>query len=270
MPAVADPANGLLFHELSHPWGHGTPSMPGTPDVILYRSVKHAEHGVMAHRIRMGMHSGTHVNAPAHLVQKGAGVGMLPLERFFGNGVVLSVPKGRWGLVEPEDLVAATPSISAGDIVVIVTGWHRHYSDSLAYFGDSPGLSKAAALWLVEAGVKLVAMDTPQIDHPLATSLAGHRNGPLMKRLSRAYKGETGREPMADHPEWNVAHRILLGAGIPTVENVGGDVSEITGQRVAFQCYPWRWDRGDACPVRFMAMTDPSGQLGLEPGHSEA
>jgi kynurenine formamidase len=269
MPAVADPASGLVFHELSHPWGHGVPSMPGHPDVQLHRSVKHAQHGVMAHRIRMVMHSGTHVNAPIHLVQKGAGVGALPLERFFGNGVVLSIPKPRWGLVEPADLEAAAPAVSEGDIVVIVTGWHRRYSDSLDYFGDSPGLSRAAAEWLVARGVRLVAVDTPQIDHPLATSLGPHRNGPLMNRLAGRYRAETGREPLADHPDWNVAHRILLGAGIPTIENVGGDVDALIGKAATFQCYPWRWQQGDACPVRFMAMTDPAGTVRIEAGSEE-
>lgn len=122
----------------------------------------------------------------------------------------------------------------------------------------------------MEAGVKLVAMDTPQIDHPLATSLAGHRNGPLMKRLARNYTAETGRDPKLDHPDWNIAHRTLLAAGIPTVENVGGDVDALCGQRAAFQCQPWRWDQGDACPVRFMAMRDPTSELRLERGHSEA
>ena len=75
MGAVRDPATGLEFYEIGHRWGHGVPSMPGDSDVILYRSVKHAQHGVMAHRIRMVMHSGTHLNAPIHLIQKGDGVG---------------------------------------------------------------------------------------------------------------------------------------------------------------------------------------------------
>lgn len=180
MGAVTDPVSGLQFYELSHPWGHGAPSMPGDDDVSLRRSVKHAQHGVMAHRIRMVMHSSTHLNAPIHLVQKGAGVGSIALDRLFGNGVVVSIPKGKWELVEVSDLEAATPAIQAGDFVVVVTGWHKKYSDSLEYFGDAPGLSKGAADWLVAKGVRLVGIDTPQIDHPLATSLGLHRNGPLM------------------------------------------------------------------------------------------
>ncbi|RDE08228.1 cyclase family protein [Pelagibacterium lacus] len=264
--SVTDPISGLVFTELGHEWGHGTPSMPGHDDVLMWRSVKHAQHGVMAHRIRMVMHSGTHLNAPIHLIQGGDGVGAIALDRLFGNGVVVSIPKSRWDLVEVADLEKATPPIGEGDMVVIVTGWHRKFSDSLEYFGESPGLSKSAAEWLVMRKVRLVAMDTPQIDHPLATSLGLHRGGPLMNRLPGKYQEETGRDPRQDHPEWNVAHKTLLEAGIPTVENVGGDVEEVLGQRAAFHALPWRWLEGDACVIRFIAMTDPANSVAIESG----
>lgn len=269
MTIVTDPVSGLNFVELSHEWGHGSPSQPGHSDVLIHRSVKHAQHGVMAQRIRMVMHSSTHLNAPIHLIQKGEGVGALDLDKTFGNGVVISIPKGQWELIEPTDLDAATPAISEGDMVVINTGWHKKYSDSLEYFGDAPGLSKAGAEWLVAKGVKLVAIDTPHIDHPMATSMANHRGGPLMNRLDRKYTAETGRDGMKDHPEWNIAHRTLLGAGIPTIENVGGDVDVLNGGTATFHAFPWRWLEGDACVVRFVAMFDPSGALRIESGEAE-
>ena len=55
-------------------------------------------------------------------------VGQIDLDRFFGSGVVLSIPKGEWELVTAADLEAATPAIEPGDIVIVVTGWHRFYS----------------------------------------------------------------------------------------------------------------------------------------------
>ena len=61
MPGVTEPETGLVFYELSHEWGHGVPTLPGYEEVKLYRSSTHAKNGVMATRIRMVMHSGTHV-----------------------------------------------------------------------------------------------------------------------------------------------------------------------------------------------------------------
>ena len=266
MTQVVDPYSGLNLTELSHIWGHGAPSLPGNDDVIMFRSVKHGQHGVMTHRLKMVMHTGTHMNAPLRLIQGGVGCGDIPLDRLFGNGVILSLPKERWELISAEDLKAVTPSISPGDFVIIVTGWHHKYSDSLEYFGESPGLSPDAADYLVSLGVKLVGLDTPQIDHPLATSLGNHRGGPLMNRVVSKYAEETGRNPEKDFPDWNPAHKILLTANIPTIEQVGGDVDDLLNTRATFHATPWKWEHGDACPVRLVAMTDPTATCRIEPG----
>ena len=153
-----------------------------------------AKQGVLTQHIVTSMHHGTHLNAPIHLAQRGAGAGELPLDAFFGTGVVLDVPKGEWEYLEPADLDAAG-EVRPGDIVVLNTGWHRNYSDNMEYFGHGPGLSEAAARWLADRQVKLVAIDTATIDHPLATSLAQpHRFvGPHIVELPRRYAQRTGR-----------------------------------------------------------------------------
>lgn len=259
MTIVKDPYSGLQFVELSHVWGHGVPSYPGQADVKMVRAVKHSQHGVLAWRINTSMHTGTHMNAPIHMIQKGDDLSQVPPDRFFGNGVVLSIPKGSYETITAEDLEAARPEVQKGDIVVIVTGWHHKYSDALEYYGESPGMTKSAAEWLVKKEVKTVMVDTQQIDHPLATILGPHRGGPTMKRLAGEYQKATGKDPKVEHGEWNVAHKILLGANIPTVEQIGGDVDVVLGKRVTLVATPWKFEHGDACPVRVVAMFDPTG-----------
>jgi kynurenine formamidase len=266
--SITEPGTGIVFVELSHPWGHGTPINPGDPDIRIERAVYHAAHGVLSQRITTIMHVSTHVNAPLHLVQGGADVASMPIDLFFGNGVVLDIPKGRWEYVTAADLAAATPAVETGDIVLIDTGWHKKYSDSQEYFGQGPGLAKDAAQWLIDRGARLVGVDTAYVDHPLATSLGLHRGGPLMKRLPKLYETETGRSAKADFPEWNPAHKLLLKAGIPTIENVGGDLAEVAGKRCTIHAYPWRFSQGDACVVRLMAMFDPSGAYRIESGRA--
>jgi kynurenine formamidase len=266
MPAVVDPNNGLMLYELSNPWGYNIPVWPAYDDVKLERISRHGKHGVMTQKFTTVFHVSTHVNAPLHLVPGAQGVGQIPMEKFFGTGVIVGIPKGKWELVTDKDLEAATPDILPGDIVIICTGWHRQYSDSKEYFGHAPGLAKSAAAWLVKKGVKSVGIDTADIDHPCATSLVNHREGPIVKYLMQEYKKETGREPKADHPEWRVAHKTLLKAGIPTIEGVGGDIGQLVGKRVTLQGFPWNWEGGDACVIRLIAMLDPSGKLRLEAG----
>lgn len=268
MSFVTDPHSGLQLLELSHVWGHGVPSYPGQADVKMHRAVKHAEHGVLAWKCNTVLHTGTHLNAPIHLIQRGADLSQIPVERFFGNGVVLDIPKGRYEVITAADLAATGSAVRQGDVVVIVTGWHHRYADGLEYFGESPGLSGDAAQWLVDKQCRMVAIDTQQVDHPLATSLGPHRGGPKMRRLAEHYRAATGKDPQAEHGEWNVAHRTLLAAGIPTIEQVGGDVDLLLGRRATFVATPWRLQKGDACPVRFVAMIDPSGTCRLDAGQS--
>jgi kynurenine formamidase len=267
MPMITDPYSGLQLVELSHEWGCGAPSYPGQDDVKMFRAVKHAQHGVLAWKINTVMHTGTHMNAPLHLIQRGADLASIPVDRFFGNGVVLSIPKNSYEVITAKDLESAQPGVQSGDIVVIVTGWHHKYSDAIAYYGQSPGLSKDGAQWLVQKQCKLVAVDTPQIDHPLATSLGPHRGGPAMKRLAGDYQKATGLDPKKEHPEWNVAHKTLLAAGIPTIEQVGGDVDLLAGKRATLAATPWKFRYGDACQVRFVGMIDPAGKCRIDAGN---
>lgn len=266
MPRIVDPVTGVQLYELSHPWGYNIPMSPAYDDLKLERISRHGRHGVMTQKWTGVFHASTHVNAPIHLVPGGQGVGQIPMERFFGSGVVVDVPKDKWEQVTDKDLETATPRIVPGDIVIIATGWYKRYSDSKEYFGHAPGLSKSAAQWLIDKGVKLVGVDTGDIDHPCATSLVNHREGPQVKYLVAEYKQATGREPKVDFPEWRPAHRTLLKAGIPTIECVGGDIGEVVGKRCTFQCFPWNWWEGDACVVRLVAIFDPAGSYRLESG----
>ena len=266
MTTVTESATGLNFVELSHPFEHDMPTIPGYNDMLMWRAVTHAKHGVMSHKVKMQMHTGTHVNAPIHMVQGGAGVGDLGLNHIFGSGVVIGLPKGQWETITAADFANAANPVEDGDFVIINTGWHKKYSDSQEYFGHGPGLTEDAAEYLVSKNVQLVGVDTPFVDHPLATSMGEHRNGPQIRRLTDRYAVATGRDASDDFPDWNPAHKALLGAGIPTVENVGGDIDAITGSRCTFHAMPWRWSSADACMIRLVAITDPSGAYRLAAG----
>lgn len=268
MALIKDPYSGLHLVELSHIWGMGAPSYPGQEDVRMFRSVKHAQHGVLAWKVRTDMHSGTHMIAPIHMAQRGKDMAAVDAARFFGNGVVLDLTrKANFDRISAEDLKQAG-EIREGDIVVINTGWHRKYSDGLEYFGQAPGLTRDAADYLIGKAPKLVAVDTPFIDCPLATSMGPHRGGPQMKRLARSYADATGRDPAADYPQadWYPAHRALAYADIPVIQQVGGDVDLLTGRRATLVAAPWKFLHADACIVRFMALLDPDGTARIDAG----
>ena len=188
---VKDPYSSLVFYEMTHEWGPGrAPSYPGDPETIFDMNVKHAQFGVQAFKVRTNFHTGTHMCAPVHSFAYGDDLEHLSPEHFFGNGCVLDLRnKGNWDKITADDLKAAG-NIKDGDIVAINTGWHHKYSDSLEYFGQAPGLTKDAAEYLVSKNVKMVCVDMPYVDCPVATNLTTHagRQGPFMKRLIPTYK----------------------------------------------------------------------------------
>jgi kynurenine formamidase len=265
---------GLQFYDLSHPWGQGVPRWPYFEDVKIERMHGMASGRVLTQKITTVMHSGTHIDAPAHVVEGTPFLDEIPLRNFFGTGVVLDVPKKKWEVVTPDDLEAAAAAVGGvreGDVVIVNTGWHRKYSDSAEYYAYSPGFYTEAGEWFVSKKVKAVGADTQALDHPLGTAIGPHGpnqfNGGLCPWAVKEYEEETGRKVSDDFPYWEPCHNGLLSNGIYGFENVGGDLDQVTGKRVTFAAFPWRWVKGDGCIVRLVALTDPTGSYRIEPGN---
>ena len=246
--------------DLSHPFGHNAPLWPYFEDVKIERVHYHAKSGVLSQRITTVMHCTTHADSPAHVIEGTEFTDEIPLDKYYGTGVVVDIPKGKWEVITPEDLEKARPKIEKGDIVIVHTGWHRYYSDSRKYFAYSPGLYKEAGEWFVERGVKAVGVDQQALDHPLGTAIGPHGSGPLLPDVCEEYKQETGRDVKEDFPYWEPCHRALLGNGIMGWENVGGDIEQVVGMRVTIAGFPIRWVKGDGSIVRLVAIVDGGDQ----------
>ena len=66
-----------------------------------------AKSRVLTQKITTVMHSTTHVDVPAHVIENTPFIDEVPLHCFFGTGVVVSIPKSKWEKMMPEDLEAA-------------------------------------------------------------------------------------------------------------------------------------------------------------------
>lgn len=250
--------NGLQFFDLSHRWGHGMPEWPSSPGINVGVKKFHAKDGVYEAEFEGIMHRGTHMDAPLHVTENTSCLMGYPNWRFFGTGVAISVPKGKWEIITAEDFENASPAIREGDIVMINTGMHKKMADTDEYYSYSPGLYKEGAEWLVEKKVKMVGVDVQANDHPMATKLVDHGPGPSHPHLIEEYKAYTGRNVADDFPYWESAHKTLMvQGGIPGIENVGGELDMITGKRCTFMAFPWRWPGGEGCGVRVVAVIDP-------------
>ena len=253
-PAVRLWGANVEIIDLTQPFSGKTPTWPyAAENIQIIRLRSHAKDRVLAQKICHTMHMATHIDAPLHVEENYPSIDEIPLNRFIGEGVVVSVPKGDWGVITPEDLEKVEPSIEEGDIVIINSGWHRYFGDRIKYFCYAPGLYKEAAQWFVKKGVKGVGVDQPAIDHPLGTRLA-QGYPPLAPWLVEEYKRATGRDVREDFHYWEPCHRILYTHGIFGCENVGGDIDKITGKRCLIIGFPLKWIGGDASIVRMVAV----------------
>jgi kynurenine formamidase len=260
---------GIEFYNLSHRFGFQSPNWPYFDDVKIERIHYMAKSGVLSQRITTSMHNTTHIDAPAHVVQGTPFIDEVPLPHFFGSGLVVSLPKKKWETITADDLEKACGhAIRENDVLIVNTGWHHQYEDG-DYFPYCPGFVQSAADWMVEKKIKVVGHDTQANDHPLATAIGPHRNGPLLPHLAEEFKEwSDGVDWKEAHPKWEPVHNTLFKNGILGIENVGGDLDAVTGKRCTFAFFPWNWDRGDGCIIRLVAMIDKAQGFRIDAGEA--
>ena len=178
-------------------------------------------------RITMGTHTGTHCDAPRHFIPGGTTVENLDLNVLIGPAVVLDLTSaGPFGAVDEADLERALRG-RRPQRLVLRFDWSNHWG-KMTYYTDHPFLTQEAAKWLVEQGVRLLAMDTPMPDDP-----------------------KNGRGTPLDSPN----HKILLGAGVVLVEYLC-NLAALTRDEVELIVLPMKIKEGDGSPVRCVAIED--------------
>jgi kynurenine formamidase len=126
-------------------------------------------------QLDLGVHAGTHVDAPWHYYPTCGGepartIDQLPMEWFYGDGVVIDMRhKPRGGLIDTADLQEALAKIDTtlkpGDIVLIHTGADKLWGEA-AYFQAGAGVTAAGTRWLIEQGIRVMGIDTWGWDQP--------------------------------------------------------------------------------------------------------
>jgi kynurenine formamidase len=198
---------------------------PGDPPVEIGIEATVADGGFNVRRMAFGSHTGTHCDAPYHVDDAGARIDELDLRLFTGPGVVLDVRHRRdRELITLADLTPQLHRLAAGDILLLHTGWTRHYRTA-RYF-DHPYLAQDACQAVLETGVRVLGVDTLSLD-------------------------ETTDE---QHPGvgWP-CHQRVLGAGGVLIENLTNlDRIDFTDPFVC--ALPLRLAGSDGSPVRAVAL----------------
>jgi kynurenine formamidase len=210
--------------DLTHPVTAGMRVYPGDPPVRVDPAATLAVDGVMVSELHLGTHTGTHVDAPRHVVGGAAAVDVVPLQQLYGAAWVVHVPASPGQRITLDDVagqltgLAGEPAIG---IVLVRTDWSRHFGTD-RYYRRHPYLDVAIAGHLLELGVRTVGVDTPSPD---------------------PFAGQPARLPF---------HVAFLGAGGVIVENLA-NLAAVTWRDPVFSALPLALVGLDGSPVRAVA-----------------
>lgn len=202
--------------DLTHTFDTNMPVYPGDARPGIEQTAHLETDGYNEFCFHGGMHVGTHIDAPLHMVADGAPMSEIPVSRFFGRGKLVDARGNPAISAELLENVA----LDAGDIVVVLTGWHRKFRDP-DYYGDHPLVTEAFALELVKRKVSILALDTPSPDrHPFQI------------------------------------HQLLLGNGILIIENLDNVLTLLDYGAFDIVALPAKY-QWDGAPVRVVARPIP-------------
>jgi kynurenine formamidase len=186
---------------------------------------RHGIEGRETRKIVLGTHIGTHADAPRHFIRNGSTIDEIALDVLVGPATVAD-----FTVCEPLQCIDVSDlKQKLGDAVparlILRTGWSEYFGN-MKFYNEYPFLSERAAQWLVEKGVRLVAMDTPSPDNP------AHSRGT---------------------PKDSPNHKVLLGAGVVLVEYLT-NLQSLTSAEVELIVMPLKLKGCDGSPIRCVAI----------------
>ncbi len=198
------------------------PSMtvyPGTAPPELIPQSDILIDGFLETRLVLTSHTGTHIDAPAHMIAGGLTLDRIPAEKFIGYGWVCDVSGLKKDKITREDLVLPAEEI---DFLLFYSGWDRKW-DTPGYFEGYPVLSEEAVRWLKDHTLKGIGFDMISADP-------------------------------AGAGDYEV-HTSLLRKNFILIENLK-NLDQLIGRRFLLSCLPLNLKNGDGSPVRAVAVLE--------------
>lgn len=149
--------------DLSHRVHSEMPVYPGTEPPRFVTACTLEKEGFVEQKITLFSHTGTHVDAPAHMLQDGKTLDMLPVSHFVGTSSVIDVRNLGKETIEVSDLEPQGHLLERSEFVLIHTGWSRYWGTQM-YFHGFPVFSDTAAKWMTGFKLKGVGVDAISVD----------------------------------------------------------------------------------------------------------
>lgn len=205
--------------DLSQKLSSTMPVYPGTEQPQIHQATTIEKDGFAEKLITFYSHTGTHLDAPAHLFSAGKTLDQFESDKFFGRGVVLNA-EGRPGNITRDEVEERLDPAGEIDFLLVHTGWSRKWGDP-AYFEGFPVFDAEAAHYLAERGLQGVGIDAISVDPVGSTDMPNHR--------------------------------ILLKRELIIVENLA-NLERLAEVSFHFCCFPLYFQQADGSPIRAVAL----------------
>jgi len=199
------------------------PLKKGMRGVDYEASNSYASDGWNARLLHIYSHSGTHMDAQVHFEAGSETIDTLPLDRCMGPAWVVRLPDTKPAdLLTVEHLGGIVDKFTAGDSLLLHTGWSKYLDNDSIYRDGLPRISEELANWCVQRKVRILGVEPP--------SIADVNN---MQEVTRI-------------------HKILLGGKVTIVEGLT-NLEALPDSRFTFIALPLKIHEGDGCPCRAIA-----------------
>ncbi len=211
----------MKIHDISLNITSRTPVWPGDIPVWLERAkkIEEGEEDNLS-QLKMGVHTGTHLDAPYHFVNEGKKIDEIPLDIFIGACQVVQVGD-EVGLITAKEIAKAGIDRSIPRIIFKTRNSTEWLNPNPVFNKDFVGVSTDGAAALVEMGMKLVGLDY--------LSVAPFDSG----------------KPV---------HDVFLQAGLVLLE--GADLSRIQPGNYQLICLPLKLGATEGSPTRAILVED--------------
>ncbi len=204
----------MRIYDLSMPIHPGMMTWPGDPLVTLEEVASLEAQGARVSRLSLGTHTGTHLDAPRHLLPDGAGVDAWGWEALLGPARVVHLPRVQRITDQHLHDAGIYPPITR--VLLRTSNSDRGLLRRPTFVEDYAALDTSAAHHLVAYGVRLVGIDALSVD-----------------------PSEEDAGP---------AHRILLRESVAVLE--GLDLADVPTGDYWLCCLPLPLAGTDGAPVR--------------------
>jgi len=155
----------MRYIDLSYSINNSMPTYPSDPDVSIICEKNIDSHNSLLHSIKLGTHTGTHLDVPSHIIKGGKTIDCYPLSTF--TGLAVKVEKNTYKQLDNID-----KDING---IIYDSGHYKNYKNSNIYFGsDRPAIPMALIEKCIDHKIKFFGCDLPSVDASGSTAKPIH------------------------------------------------------------------------------------------------